>query len=113
MARLGVPRVLSEDEPVLSSVVCLPGLASAPASHRGGIDVGHPVFVVLPAVPLPLQDPVDGAVERLVVSDEVLVAGLLAAAQQAEAREEEEEAAKQLAALHLGKMSPEHSANYR
>ena len=112
VARLGVPRVLGEDEPVFSSVVRLPGLASAPASHRGGVDVCHPVLVVLPAVPLALQDPVDGAVERLVMPDEVLVAGLLGPGQ-AEAGEEEQEAAEQTAAaLHLGEMSPEPSANY-
>ena len=106
VARFGVPRVLGEDEPVFSSVVRLPGLAGAPASHRGGVDVGHPVLVVLPAVPLALQDPVDGAVERLVVSDEVLVAGLDLGVGQAEAGREEE---KQPAALHLGKMEPEPS----
>ena len=43
-------------------MVGVPSLTAAPVGHGGGVYVGDPVLVVLPAVPLPLQDLLDGTV---------------------------------------------------
>lgn len=76
VAGAGVARVLPEQEGVGAAKVGVVLHAGAPPLHLDGVDDGHGVEVLLPRVPLALNDSRYGAVERwqVVIGDVVGVA---------------------------------------